>query len=430
MSAGRTALCDSILRSVSPSKVPYFDQVRVLVNPVEQAVRTPGMKIKTFKDEDVKISIWNLSGQHELYSVHDLMFPGHGSPSLFLIISSLFKKPSNREPKSVMEIEEDIEYWLRFVVSNSKRALQQCMLPNVTIVLTHSDRMGEQLSSLEGSMSVIQRLREKFKGFVEFCPNVFTVDARSSASVTKLSHHIKKTSKTILERVPRVYQLCNDVAELLSKWRLENHNKPVMRWREFEDLCQVKVPSLRIRSRNDSKEKVDTRRKAVAMSLHQIGEVIYFDDLCFLILDCEWFCGEVLSQLTRLELRKQSSIEKNNGFVCRKDLEKILIGSLQSNILGMGLNVLENLGAKDLIQMMLKLELCCELNPSDQNSPLLVPSNLEEGRRRPQKWQINSSENNYVGRSLQCDDSSHMFLTPGFFPRLQASFEFPISRNR
>ncbi|KAK4398595.1 protein TORNADO 1 [Sesamum angolense] len=62
--------------NLSPSKLPYLDQVRILVNPVEQAVRTPSIKIKTFKDEDTKISIWNLAGQHEFYSLHDLMFPG------------------------------------------------------------------------------------------------------------------------------------------------------------------------------------------------------------------------------------------------------------------------------------------------------------------------------------------------------------------
>ncbi|KAH6778575.1 tornado 1 [Perilla frutescens var. frutescens] len=419
--AGKTTLCSSISHNISPSKLPpYLDQVRILVNPVEQAVRAPGMKIKACRDEETKISIWNLAGQHEFYSLHDLMFPGHGSPSLFLILSSLFRKPSNREPKTPSEIEEDIQYWLRFVVSNSRRAVQQCMLPSVTIVLTHSDRMDQQSGSLQGTVSVIQRLRDKFQGFVEFYPTVFTVDARSSASVSKLSHHIRKTSRTILERVPRVYQLCNDVAELLSDWRQENHKKPAMRWKEFEDLCQVKVPSLRIRSRHDNKEKVEMRRKAVATSLHHIGEIIYFDDLLFLILDCEWFCGEVLSQLIRLDVRKQSSSE-NNGFICRKDLEKILIGNLQSNINipGIGLNVFENLEANDLIQMMLKLELCCELDPSDPDSPLLIPSNLEEGRWRPQRWPVNSPDNNYVGRRLQCDDSSHMFLTPGFFPRLQ-----------
>ncbi|KAK4439728.1 protein TORNADO 1 [Sesamum alatum] len=416
--AGKSTLCNSISQNLSPSKLPYLDQVRSLVNPVEQAVRTPSIKIKTFKDEDTKISIWNLAGQHEFYSLHDLMFPGHGSASFFLIISSLFRKPSNREPKTPTEIEEDMQYWLRFIVSNSKRAVQQCMLPSVTMVLTHFDKINQQSESLQATVSLVQRLREKFQGFVEFYPTVFTVDARSSASVGKLSHHIRKTSKTILERVPRVYQLCNDLAEILSDWRQENRNKPAIKWKEFGELCQVRVPALRIRSRHDNKEKIEMRRRAVATSLHHIGEVIYFDELGFLILDYEWFCGEVLSQLIRLDVRKPSTTEKS-GFICRKDFEKILIGSLQSHIPGMGSNVIENLEPNDLIKMMLKLELCCEQDPSDPNSPLLIPSNLEEGRWKPQRWPVNAPDNNYVGRRLQCDDSSHMFLTPGFFPRLQ-----------
>ncbi|PIM98279.1 hypothetical protein CDL12_29244 [Handroanthus impetiginosus] len=416
--AGKSTLCNSISQNISRSKLPYLDQVRILVNPVEQAVRTPGMKIKTFKDEDIKISIWNLAGQHEFYSLHDLMFPGHGSASFFLIISSLFKKPSNRQPKNPTEIEEDLQYWLRFIVSNSRRAVQQCMLPSVTIVLTHYDKVNQQADSLQATVSLIQRLRDKFEGFVELYPTVFTVDARSSASVSKLSHHIRKTSRTILERVPRVYQLCNDLVEILSDWRHENRNKPAMRWKEFGELCQVKVPYLRIRSRHDNNEKIEMRRRAVATSLHHIGEVIYFDKLGFLVLDCEWFCGEVLSQLILLDVKKQSSAE-NSGFICRKDFEKILVGSLHSHIPGMGSNVMENLEAEDLIKMMLKLELCCEQDPSDPNSPLLIPSNLEEGRRKPQRWPVNTLENNYIGRRLQCDDSIHMFLTAGFFPRLQ-----------
>ncbi|KAL8462347.1 hypothetical protein ACS0TY_033406 [Phlomoides rotata] len=409
--AGKTTICNTISQNMSPSKVPYMDQVRILVNPVEQAIRTPGMRIKTFKDEDTKISIWNLAGQHELYSLHDLMFPGHGSASFFLIITSLFRKPTNRESRTPGEIEEDIQYWLRFIVSSSKRAVTQCMLPNAAIVLTHFDKVNHQSDSLQAVVTSIHRLRDKFQGFVEFYPTVFTVDARSSASVSKLSHHIRKTSRTLLERVPRVYQLCNDLVEILSDWRRENHNRPAMKWKEFGDLCQIKVPALRIRTRHDNREMVETRRRAVATNLHHIGEVIYFNELEFIILDCQWFCGEVLNQLVRLDVRKQSSSQKN-GFICRKDFEKILIGGLQSN-------VFENLEANDLVKIMLKLELCCEQDPSDPDSPLLIPSNLEEGRWKPQKWQINSPDNNYVGRRLQCDDSSHMFLTPGFFPRLQ-----------
>ncbi|KAL3508412.1 hypothetical protein ACH5RR_027813 [Cinchona calisaya] len=421
--AGKTTLCSSIHQHFSSRKLPYLNQVRTLVDPVEQAIKSVGINITTFKDEDTKISIWNLAGQHEFYSLHDLMFPGHGSASFFFVTASFFRKPNNREPKTSGEIEQDLLYWLRFIVSNSRRAVQQCMLPNVTVVLTHYDKISQTSENMQVTVNSIQRLRDKFQGYVEFYPTVFTVDARSSASVSKLAHHLLKTSKTVLERVPRVYELCNDLVDILSQWRQENHNKPAMKWKEFGDLCQVKVSYLRIRSRHDNKEKVEMRRRTVAICLHHIGEVIYFDELGFVILDCEWFCGEVLSQLIRLDARKQSSIE-NKGFISRKELEKILKGSLNSQIPGIGSKVFENLEASDLVKMMLKLELCYQQDPSDPNSLLLIPSILEEGRWRPQRWQINTSDCIYAGRHLECDDSSHMFLTPGFFPRLQARILF------
>lgn len=118
--------------------------MKTLVNPVEQAIRTSGMKVKTFKDEDTKFSIWNLGGQHEFFSLHDLMFPNHGSASCFVIVSSLFHKPNNKEPKTPLELEEELQYWLRFIVSNSRTSSQQCMiLPNVTMVLTHYDKVDQ-----------------------------------------------------------------------------------------------------------------------------------------------------------------------------------------------------------------------------------------------------------------------------------------------
>ncbi|KAF6145027.1 hypothetical protein GIB67_013378 [Kingdonia uniflora] len=417
--AGKTTLCNSTLQNFSSSKVPYLDHVKTLVNPVEQAVRTTGIKIKTIKDKEMKISMWDLAGQHEYYALHDLMFPGHGSASFFVIVSSLFRKPHNREQKNSSEIEEDLLYWLRFIVSNSRRAGQLFMLPNVTVVLTHYDRITQPSENLHAIVLTIQRLRERFQGFVEFYPTVFTVDARASGSVGKFSHHLRKTSKTILERVPRVYELCNDLIQILSDWRSDNYKKPVLRWNDFGDLCQVKVPSLRIRSRHDHSDKVEMRRRVIANTLHQLGEVIFFEELGFLILDFEWFCGDVLGQIVKLDARRQSSIE--NGFVTRKELENILRGSLQSSIPGIGSKVFESLEASDLVKMMLKLELCYEQDPGNPNSLLLIPSILQEGRGNTQKWQISGPECVYVGRHLECEDSSHMFLTPGFFPRLQVN---------
>ncbi|CAH8389858.1 unnamed protein product [Eruca vesicaria subsp. sativa] len=412
--AGKTTLCNSIMQSFSASGFPYVENVRTLMNPVEQAVNKAagGMKIKTFMDEETKISMWNLAGQHEFYALHDLMFP---SPCLFLITLSLFRKPSNKEPKTPLEVEGELQYWLRFIVTNSRKAVQQCMKPNVTIVLTHSEKTNQQSESFQAIVGSIQRVRDKFQDSVDFFPTVFTVDARSSTSVSKLTQHIRMTSKAILQRVPRVYQLCNDMVPLLSDWRTGNSNRPVMRWKAFGDLCQYKVPSLRVQSRNENIEIVERRRRAIATSLHQTGEVIYFDECGFLILDYEWFCGEVLAQLIKLVSKKQSS----NGFVSKKELEKILRTSLQSPIPGMTSKVLEHLDASELARLMKKLELCYEEDPSSPESSLLVPSILEDGRGKTQKWQINTQDCVYSGRHLQCDDSSHMFLTAGLFPRLQ-----------
>ncbi|XP_019098575.1 PREDICTED: protein TORNADO 1-like, partial [Camelina sativa] len=164
-----------------------------------------------------------------------------------------------------------------------------------------------------------------------------------------------------------------------------------------------------IKSRNENIEIVETRRRAIATCLHQTGEVIYFDELGFLILDYEWFCGEVLAQLIKLDVRKQNTGERN-GFVSRKELEKMLRSSLQSPIPGMTSKVLEHFDACDLVKMMKKVELCYEQDPSSPDTSLLVPSILEEGRGKTQKWQINTHDCVYSGRHLQCDDSSRMFL--------------------
>ncbi|KAK1430923.1 hypothetical protein QVD17_14047 [Tagetes erecta] len=424
--SGKTTLCNSISQNLSSSKLPYIDQVKTLVNPVEQAIKTTGIKVKTFKDEDTKLSIWNLGGHHEFFSVHDLMFPG--GASFFVIVSSLFRKPNNKEPKPPSELEEDLQYWLRFIVSNSKRADQQCMLPNVTMVLTHHDKIDPNSIDFQNTVNAVQRVRDKFHGYVDFYPTVFTVDARSSASVSKLTHHIRKTSKTVLQRVPLVYELCNDLITILSDWRSENHEKPAMRWREFSDLCQIRIPSLRVQSRNSHiVKKVEMRRKAVAACLHCIGEVIYFEELGFLILDFQWFCGEVIGQLVKLNVRKMNSNEDvNGGFVSRKELEKILRGSLQSQLPMISSKIFGNMDAGDLVNMMLKLELCYKQDPSDPESLLLIPSLLEENRTKIPKWQMVTSDCVFAGRHLECHDSSHMFLTPGFFPKLQVQLHNKI----
>lgn len=416
--AGKTTLCNSILQSFARAKIPSVDQIKTLVNPVEPITRTQGIKIKVLEDDDTRISIWDLAGQHEFHAFHDLMFPGQGSPSFFLIICSLFRKPDNRQPKQHQELEEDIVYWLRFIVSNSRRA--ESFLTHVTVVFTHIDKTSESSELYLSAVQCVYRLRDRFTGFVEISPTVYTVDARSSGSVNKVAHHVQQTAKTILERVPKIYQVCDDLRVLLFNWKSEHSNKPVMRWEEFAQLCQTKVPALRIQSRYDDPQKVEERRRAVACSLHKAGEIIYFQELDFIIVNCEWFCEEVLGRLVRLNSRSQSTLDpQQRGFTTRKELEVILRESLQGSVPGFGPRIFENVHPSDLVSMMLKLELCYEQDPGNHNSKLFIPAILEEGRYKPQTWQLGGSGYIYTGRHFECDDSNHTFLTPGFFPRLQ-----------
>ncbi|XP_074574875.1 protein TORNADO 1 [Curcuma longa] len=414
--AGKSTLCNSIFHSMN-TKLPYADHMRTLVISVEQIMRRADVKIKIVYDGDIKISIWNFGGQHENFELHDLIFPSYGSPSFFLIVSSLFRNHPSKELKSPDEIEDDILYWIKFIVSNSRRGSSQSMLPYVSIVLTHWDRVSPQSNVLQTTAISIQRLRERFQGFVDIYPTVFMVDARSSMSVSKLARHLRKTSETILQRVPQVFELCNEMAKILSEWRSENTNKPVMKWKEFCELCQLKVSPLRLRSRFNNVDRLEKRRCAVANSLHLIGEVIFFEDLRLLILDCEWFWGEVLNLLVRLDVSKAERREKD-GFMSRRELERIVRRTMQNQNSWMGANVFDNLEANDLIKIMLKLELCYEKDPGNSEALLLIPSLLTEGRGGLQKWQVNTSECVYVGRKMECDHS-HMFLTKGFFPRLQ-----------
>jgi len=101
-----------------------------------------------------------------------------GVNNIFIILSSLFRKSSNKELKSTAEIEESLQCWLRFIVSNSKRKAQQCMLPIVVGFLTNFDKINQSSQNLKKIVDSIQSLRDKFQGHVDFYP---TVDARLSA---------------------------------------------------------------------------------------------------------------------------------------------------------------------------------------------------------------------------------------------------------
>lgn len=389
------------------------------MNPVLQMEYTNENKSSVFFDGNTKMTMYNLDGQEEGFPSHDFMFLVHGGPCFFMIVSSLVLKPANRYPKSIEQIELELIYWLKFLVSNSKR-VSQLFLPSVTIVLTHYDKVAHLPEGLQPIATLVQRLREEFHSYAEIYPTVFAVDARSLVSVSRLTHHLRMTIKTILQQVPQVYEVCNDLVRVLHDWRLKN-NKAVIKWSEFREICQLNIPELRLRSRRDNVEKVDTRRRTVAKSLHNLGEIIFFEDLGVLILDCDWFCRYVLNQLATLKSIKT----ERSGFIRKQELEKILQEKLCNQIQGSNWRAGASFQGNDVINLLLKLELCYEQEPGNPDTLLLVPSILEESKEGAQQWHLAMPECRYVGRCLKCTDI-HMFLTGDFFPRLQVKHSVPL----
>ncbi|KAE8817078.1 protein TORNADO 1 [Hordeum vulgare] len=414
--AGKSTLCSSMNRCMNAMNLPRMDVRKTLKTPVEQMPFSDENKMNSIFDGNTKLTMCNLGGNEGNFALHDFMFVVLGGPSFFMIVSSLVGKPATKYPKSIDEIEWELIYWLRFLISNYRRRVSQLhsFRPCVTIVLTHYDKVSHLPEGLQPIATVVQRLREDFHSDAEIYPTVFAVDSRSLVSVSKLTHHLRKTTKTIIQQVPQVYEVCNDLIKILHDWRLKN-SRAVIRWAEFCEICQLNIPSLRLRSRRDNVEKVDTRRRAVAKSLHTLGEIVFFEELGLLVMNCEWFCRDVLSQLATL---KSIKIESSGGFVHKEELEKVLQEKLQNQIPRTNWRTGASLQASDIINILLELELCYEQDPGNPHTLLLLPAILEENKVGTEKWQLTMPECRFVGRRLECEDI-HMLLTGDFFPRLQ-----------
>jgi hypothetical protein len=89
---------------------------------------------------------------------------------------------------------------------------------------------------------------------------------------------------------------------------------------------------------------------------------------------------------------------------------------------------LQNVQTKQLVDLMLKLELCFEGTCGPSEYGLFIPTTLASHKRTnhsdlaPWEWRpISGSLNKpvYFGRRLQCEDEACTFIPPGFFCRLQ-----------
>jgi hypothetical protein len=248
------------------------------------------------------------------------------------------------------------------------------------------------------------------------------VEGFSTQSASNVASVIEDNIVNLLKALPPVYKVCSNVRSALKGWVVRNPKSPMMNWKTFSDLCQqTSLPGLVKVTAEGSM--VEARRKAVATSMHNSGDVIYFEDLDFLVVDLDWFCHRVMGHLIKLsgDRSKLVTATDPDGFTQRAYLINVLADSLKSSReLGYGGSALD-VTPENLVHLMLRLELCFEdTTRSHGVDKLFIPTILDIGQEAVSwNWSHSSQNSIYFGRRLQCADPKHTFIPRGLFCRLQ-----------
>jgi hypothetical protein len=425
----RSIISKSILNPCKDFMMKKIDGGQRLIQGGKQVThRTRGIEVHSLKSsEGIRWSIWDMGGQEEFHGFHYFILPDlsdTGNPSLFLLVCSPYVlrdegSPSKEKVKLPIEIEKELEYWLRFIASKSRRTIS--FKPKVIMVLTHSDKVDGLVARAQESVT---RLKEQFAELLDVWSEPIAVNGFSTESGSHVASVIEDNIVTLLKALPPVYKVCSDVRSALKGWMVRNPKSPMMNWKTFSDLCQqTYLPGLVKVTAEGSM--VEARRKAVATSMHNSGDVIYFEDLDFLVVDLDWFCHRVMGHLIKLsdDRSKLATATNPDGFTSRAYLENVLADSLKSSReLGYGGCALD-VTAENLLHLMLRLELCFEdTTRSHGVGKLFIPTILDispaagSWNWSPKNQNMNST---YFGRRLQCDDPICTFIPQGFFCQLQ-----------
>ena len=383
--------------------------------------RTRGIEVHTMSFDNVLVTMWDMAGHDDYHSFHDLVIPNltgdGGSACTFLLVCNLFQTGNIYQDKlkTLQDITDEFIYWLQFIASNSR--ISMSYKPQVTIVLTNVDRLSTTSTILPRVLDKVDSLRIQFEDILEIHKEVFALNALSLESIRPLYLSMKCHLKKLLDKLPPVFEACSKMQVILAKWNQEHSTQPLLRWDAFASLCD-EVEELKTQPGTQS-EIVKRKKEVLAMSLHDGGQVMYNEDFNFVVVNPHWFCHDIIGHVLKSkELDAFDGI--TNGSITKVDFKHVVLASFQGNLQGFNFD--------DLLQMMIKLELCYE----QDNDEILIPSLLQDDDdqsifgKRCLQWpsQEKRSTWQYIGCRMVCNDDSRTVLTLGFFPRLQVSSKF------
>jgi GTPase SAR1 family protein len=426
----------------------FFHQIKALIGKREDG-RTRGIEISVLTDDDITISIWDLAGQEEFHAFHDYMMPNFGDiviPCSFLFVfDPIIHKEHherNHHRKYWKELEEDLLYWLRFIASNTPTSTT--FRPQLNVILTHADKdLDASGLCIWVESNVLSNLRKQFENVVDISTEIHAINALSTKHVQPVLDFVFKSFRDLLAKTPLVFEESARLQHALAEESKRCPNRPLMSWSAFCQLCAQTIPKVYyVKNEADNDEPFDLvkskeRARVLAAHLHDIGNIIYFPGLEWVVVNPNWFCHDIMGYV--INFRDTQHYIDDKGFATKDHIEHILNQSLSmvSKHTPSGSN--PSLGPIDLLQFMLHLNICYEKEPGNLDAGVFIPATLEanssidkimaisEGKRKLH-WPIPTSqapkETIFLGRRLECNDPFHTFLTPGFFPRLQVMYQY------
>ncbi len=158
-------------------------------DPNEWNKRTWGIEINVLLDHaNQKISLWDLAGQEKYHAFHNMMMPNlssQGNVSYFLLVCNPFDRES-RARKSPEIIKEELQSWLRFISSNTKKSFN--FPPHITIVITNAGK--GLLIHKELVESDVKELVNQFRDYINLSSKLHSINA-----------HIFREAKDVVDDV-------------------------------------------------------------------------------------------------------------------------------------------------------------------------------------------------------------------------------------
>ncbi|GBG86060.1 hypothetical protein CBR_g40961 [Chara braunii] len=435
--AGKSTLRDSFSSGIFWSGIKTMMRTMPIV-PTEAMPRTKGIEVVQMEKEGVHIQLWDLGGQTEYHSIHDLLMPTLGgdraAPNIFLlmcnpVMPSEMRKPAGFSTNTLAtkgkqhaigwkdQLESRLRYWLRFIAANCSPARQPC------VILVFNPHHPHKLDRTALSIRVRELLHwmsTEFRGLLEISTEEFMIDAREWTGATrvkdflfiKASELLQKTN--VLEVMERAHSQIINFRESVGK------DVPLISWSQFHTVCPF--GNLEANATQQGPATADQGSTLIengsdgsdlweltAHYLHDIGQVIWFDPMPFVVLSPHWFCCKIVGEIIPTEFYSSGV---HDG-VAKEDLMK--------RVLGRALPPTLEASLQNLIDLMVRMKIAYKISDTSLMIPACLPERQEgEGLH----WESMPSgseqlQGNYFGFRIACKDKDRLMLTAGFFHRLQ-----------